>query len=199
MRIHDSHSMLARNGAIVKCYSPLRKVPAFVALAPTLLMTSLLILGFLGRSAAHAQTQGSSSQANSAGSGNPQPVGTMSEIMTSMVYPPANNILLAAYRGGAQDDKEWLAIQRSAVLLAESGNVLMMRGPAGGQSDWAKDAKLLSDVGAAAYKAARAKDANALMGVAQPLNAACTTCHKQYRANIAAPGERVGPSHQPAE
>jgi len=161
--------------------------------------SSVAVLLMFGRSPAHAQTTGGSLQANSSASGNIQPVGTMSDIMVSMVYPAANNILLAAYRGGPQDDKEWLSVQRNAVLLAESGNVLLMRAPAGGQSDWAKDAKILVDAGAAAYKAARAKDANALLAVAQPLNATCTSCHKQYRANLAGPGERVGPSHQPAE
>jgi hypothetical protein len=175
--------------------APIRimRVPLVLSLP---LVMSLLIFG---RPAAYAQTQGSASQANTANSGNPQTVGTMSDVMVSMVYPSANNILLAAYRGGPQDDKEWLALQRSAVMLAESGNVLTMRGPAGGQGDWAKDAKMLVDAGAAAYKAARAKDANALMAVAPPLNAACTACHKQYRANVAGPAERVGPSHQPAE
>ena len=46
--------------------------------------------------------------------------------------------------------------------LAESGNLLMMRGRARDQGEWMKDAKALVDVGAAAYKAAKAKDANAL-------------------------------------
>lgn len=197
MEIYVSHSVLVRDRANVKSRRSLRKVLAFGALGPAVLI--VISLPIFGRSAAHAQTQGSASQANTANSGNPQTVGTMSDVMVSMVYPAANNILLAAYRGGPQDDKEWLAIQRNAVLLAESGNVLLMRGPAGGRGDWATDAKMLVDAGAAAYKAARAKDGNALMAVAQPLNAACTTCHKQYRANIAGPGERVGPSHQPAE
>ena len=119
--------------------------------------------------------------------------------MVSMVYPAANNLLLSIYRGGPQDDKDWTAVKRNAVLLAESGTVLLARGPAGGQGDWAQDAKMLVDAGAAAYKAAGAKDTNAFLSVAQPLNAACTTCHKQYRANVASPNERVGPDHQPAE
>jgi hypothetical protein len=197
MKIYVSLSLPIRDRGNVK---PCRPLP--MALACEILGSAVLIvisLLIFGRSAARAQTQGSTSQANTASSGNPQTVGTMSDVMVSMVYPAANNILLAAYRGGPQGDKEWLAVQRSAVMLAESGNVLTMRGPAGGQGDWAKDAKMLFDSGAAAYKAARAKDANALMAVAQPLNSACTTCHKQYRANIAGPGERVGPSHQPAE
>lgn len=203
MKIHVSHSLPVRDRANVKSCRPFTTVFAFgVSSSAVLIVISLLIVMSLlmfSRSAAHAQTQGSTPSANAASSGNPQTVGTMSDVMVSMVYPAANNILLAAYRGGPQDDKEWLALQRSAVMLAESGNVLTMRGPAGGQGDWAKDAKMLADAGAAAYKAARAKDTNALMAVAQPLNAACTTCHKQYRANVAGPGERVGPSHQPAE
>jgi len=203
MKIHVSHSLPVHNRAKVKSCRPFTTVIAFVvSSSAVLIVISLLIVMSLlmfSRSAAHAQTQGSTPSANAASSGNPQTVGTMSDVMVSMVYPAANNILLAAYRGGPQNDKEWLALQRSAVMLAESGNVLTMRGPAGGQGDWAKDAKMLADAGAAAYKAARAKDTNALMAVAQPLNAACTTCHKQYRANVAGPGERVGPSHQPAE
>jgi hypothetical protein len=113
-----------------------------------------------------------------------QTVGTMSDLMVSMTYPAANDILLSVARGGPKDDKEWMAVQRSAVLLAESGNVLMMRGRARDQGDWMKDAKMLVDAGAAAYRAARAKDAAALAAVSEPLNASCTTCHKQYRPNV---------------
>ena len=40
------------------------------------------------------------------------------------------------------------------------------------------------DVGAAAYKAAGAKDAVALRALEAPLNASCVNCHKQYRPNV---------------
>jgi hypothetical protein len=197
MKHYVSHSVPLRDRVNMKPCRPFATLFAFGASTSAALIVMTLLI--FGRSPAQAQTQSSASQANTASSGNPQIVGTMSDVMASMVYPAANDILLAAYRGGPQGEKEWLALQRGAVMLAESGNALTMRGPAGGQGDWAKDAKMLVDAGAAAYKAARAKDANALMAVAQPLNAACTTCHKQYRANVAGPGERVGPSHQPAE
>jgi hypothetical protein len=121
-----------------------------------------------------------------------QPIDTMSDLMVSMVYPATNNILLFVYRGGPQNDADWESVQRSGVLLAESGNVLLMRGPGGDQGDWAKDAKALVDAGAATYRAARAKDTKALLAVDQPINASCVNCHKQYRFNnssapIAAP------------
>ena len=113
-----------------------------------------------------------------------QPVGTMGELMTSMVYPAANDLLLSIARGGPKDEKEWMAVQRNAVLLAESGNVLMMRGRARDQGEWMKNARMLVDAGAAAYNAARAKDTNALIAVDTPINASCVSCHKQYRPNV---------------
>jgi hypothetical protein len=198
MKIYVSRLVPARNRADhVPPSRTRRKALAFGAVSFAVLLAASLLI--LGRSVANAKPGGAAPQATGAAAGNFQTIGTISDVMVSMVYPAANNILLSAYRGVPQDDKEWLSIQRNAVLLAESGNVLLMRSPAGGQSEWAKDAKMLVDAGAAAYNAARAKDANALMAVAQPLNASCTACHKQYRANIAGPGQRVGPSHQPAE
>ena len=113
-----------------------------------------------------------------------QPVGTMADVMTSMVYPAANDLLLSIARGGPKDDKEWMAAQRNAVLLGESGNVLMMRGRARDQGEWMKNAKMLVDAGAAAYRAARARDPNALAAVDAPINASCVSCHKQYRPNV---------------
>ena len=112
-----------------------------------------------------------------------QAVGSMSDIMVSIVYPATNNILLSVYRGGPANDTDWTAIQRSGVLMAETGNLLANRAPGGNAGDWARDAKLLSDAGAAVYKAARAKDTAALLATEQSINASCTTCHKQFRFN----------------
>ncbi len=113
-----------------------------------------------------------------------QPVGTMADVMTSLVYPPANDLLLSIARGGPRDEKDWMALQRSAVLLGESGNVLMMRGRARDEGQWMTQARLLVDVGAAAYRAARAKDLKALTALETPINASCVSCHKQYRPNV---------------
>jgi len=112
------------------------------------------------------------------------PVASVKQLMLDLIYPSSNDILLAIYRGGPKDEKEWAAVRRSAVTLAESGNMLLMQGRARDQGDWMKDAKLLVDVGNAAYKAAQAKDANALAGLAGTVDSSCTTCHKQYRPNV---------------
>ncbi len=108
----------------------------------------------------------------------------MKQLMVDLIHPASNDILLFINRGSATDEKEWAAVRRSAVTLAESANLLMARGRARDQGDWMKDAQMLAAVGAAAYKAAQEKDAKALAALAEPLDAACTACHKQYRPNV---------------
>jgi len=108
---------------------------------------------------------------------------TTKQLMVDLIHPASNDILLLIFRGGPKDEKDWAVVRRSALTLAESGNVLAGRGPAR-DAVWLKDSKLLADMGAAAYKAAQAKDASALAALADPLDASCTACHKQYRPNI---------------
>src|SRR5579862_6441155 len=116
------------------------------------------------------------------------PAASIKQLMLDLIHPSSNEILLAIYRGGppgaAKDEKEWAAVRRAALTLAESGNLLMLRGRARDQADWLKDAKLLVDAGNAAYKAAQSKDANALAAVGGAMDNSCTTCHKQYRPNV---------------
>src|SRR6202162_4081566 len=69
------------------------------------------------------------------------PVASVRQLMLDLIHPSSNDILLAIYRGGPKDEKEWAAVRRSAVTLAESGNMLMMPGRARDQGDWVKDAK----------------------------------------------------------
>lgn len=109
---------------------------------------------------------------------------TMKQLMLDLIHPAANDLLLIVNRGGPKGDAEWATVRRSAVTLSESGNLLMARGPDRNQTDWARDAKMLSDVGTAAYKAAEGRDAGALATLTAPLDAACTTCHKQYRPDV---------------
>jgi cytochrome c556 len=113
-----------------------------------------------------------------------QPTTTMKQLMLDLIHPASNDILLFVNRGVSKNDAEWATVRRSAVTLAESGTLLMMRGRARDESDWKTDAKMLADVGAAAYKAAQAKDFNALAALTESLDASCTTCHKQYRPNV---------------
>jgi hypothetical protein len=140
----------------------------------TLISALILAGGFSIRTVTFAQSSSESFP----------PVASVKQLMLDMIHPSSNDILLAIYRGGPKDEKEWAAVRRSALTLAESGNMLMIQGRARDDGDWMKDAKLLVDVGNSAYKAAQAKDSDALAGLAGAVDASCTTCHKQYRPNV---------------
>jgi hypothetical protein len=108
----------------------------------------------------------------------------MKQIMLDLIHPASNEILLFINRGGPKDEKDWAALRHSAITLEEAGDLLLRRGPAQDKAEWAKDARLLADAGATAYKAAQSKDAAALAAVGTPLDESCTACHKQYRPNV---------------
>jgi hypothetical protein len=66
--------------------------------------------------------------------------------------------------------------------------VLMAPPRARDQGQWMADAKLLLDVGLKAYRYAKAKDYQALIGLNDELYESCQACHINYR-----PGYRRRP------
>jgi hypothetical protein len=113
-----------------------------------------------------------------------QPVATMKELMVDVIHPASNSLLLAVNRGGPGDDKAWAEARRSAMTLAESGNLLIMRNRAAG---WVAHARRLTDAGTAAYRAATARDARALAALADRIDESCTMCHAQFRPTVFPP------------
>jgi hypothetical protein len=109
-----------------------------------------------------------------------KPVGSMSQLMVDIIYP-ASDAIFYVERAPPANDRDWNALRGIALTLAESGNLLMMEGRARDQGDWIKDSKMLVDAGEAAYKAAKAKDLNAILALNDQLTASCITCHQQYR------------------
>jgi cytochrome c553 len=109
-----------------------------------------------------------------------QPVGTTLQLMKAIVIP-SSDVIFNVPNQAPKDDKEWAAVQNSALLLAESGNLLMMAGRSKDNGEWMKDSKALVDAGAAAFKAANAKDVNKLTDVGDDILTACETCHNKYK------------------
>ena len=120
-----------------------------------------------------------------------QPVATVSQVMLAITYP-YSDALLYIERNPPKTDNEWNALEKQALMLAESGNLLMMEGRARDQGEWMQDAKLLVEAGVASVKAVRAKDVQAILGLNDQIVTACTTCHTKYhpryrrRANTSA-------------
>jgi hypothetical protein len=109
-----------------------------------------------------------------------QRVGSMSQLMVDIIYPTSDSVFYIG-RQPPKTEKEWNDFRGQALMLAEAGNLLMMEGRARDQDNWMKDSKMLVDVGAAAFKAAQAKNVDAILALNDQLYAACVTCHEKYR------------------
>ena len=107
-------------------------------------------------------------------------VGSMSELMVKIIYPTSDALFYVESRT-PKTESEWTALEGQALMLAESANLLMMPGRARDQKQWMADATLMLDAGAAAYKAAKAKDVAGIAALSDQLMESCTSCHKNYR------------------
>ena len=116
-----------------------------------------------------------------------QLIGTMSQLMVSVIYPTSDAVFYVD-RDEPKTDVQWNTLANQALMLAESGNLLLMPGRARDQGNWVIDSKIMIDAGNTAYKAALAHDLDGVRAVNDKLYASCVTCHQQYRPNY--PGAR---------
>lgn len=110
----------------------------------------------------------------------PKRVGTMSEFMVDVIFPVSNEIFYVS-RNENKTEKDWVDLKMYSYTLGEIANVLMSPLWARDNDRWMKDAKLLLDVGQAAYKFSKAKDLEGLKGLNNDLYEACQSCHEHYR------------------
>ncbi|MFT4823416.1 MAG: hypothetical protein ACJAUG_000088 [Halioglobus sp.] len=78
-------------------------------------------------------------------------------------------------------DEGWHKVERSAAVLAETGNLLMMPVREAG-ADWIKFSQELIDTGELAMKAAMDQDRDALFDAGGRIYEVCLACHSQYWA-----------------
>ena len=110
-----------------------------------------------------------------------QPVATINEIMDAITLS-YSDALLYIQRNPPKDNKDWETLQMQALMLAESGNLLMIEGRAKNQGSWMRDARMLVDAGLAAVRATRAKDIQAVLALNDQIVSSCITCHVQFRS-----------------
>jgi hypothetical protein len=110
-----------------------------------------------------------------------EPVGNILQLMIAIITP-SSDVVFKASANVPKDDKEWAIVQNNALILAESGNLLMLPGRAKDGGDWIKDSRALVDAGTAAWKAANAKNIDDVTVVGDQILAACKACHQKYNS-----------------
>ena len=130
------------------------------------------------------------SQAGESATGPPfEPVVDVKQLMQGVIDPAADVVW---YSVGTvissegieeifpKDDEEWTAVRNSAMVLTESGNLLMIGDRPQDQDGWIRLSQELIEASTVALKAAEAKDAAAIFDSGERIYNACRDCHNQY-------------------
>ena len=117
------------------------------------------------------------------------PVGDVQQLM-EMVIDPAADIVweavgtIVTFDGTEEifprSDEEWSTVRNSAMVLAESGNLLMVGDRSKGEGPWMIMSQALVEAGMVALEAAESKDPEAVFAVGEQIYNACETCHVLY-------------------
>lgn len=110
----------------------------------------------------------------------PKRVGNMKELMVDLIFPVSNEIFYVS-RNEQKTEKDWIDLKMNSLALGEIANMLMSPLWSRDNDRWAKDAKLLLDVGQAAYKFSKEKNLKGLEDLNNDLYEACQSCHEHYR------------------
>ena len=117
------------------------------------------------------------------------PVADVKQIMEMVIDPAAEvvweSVGFVITADGEQEvlprnDAEWAVVRNSAMILAESGNLLMIGDRAKGEGPWMIMSRSLVEAGKATLQAVEAKDVDAVFAVGEKLYNACETCHVLY-------------------
>ena len=118
-----------------------------------------------------------------------KPTGDVKHLMQWVLDPAADHLWDSAgsiiTAEGTEDlaptsDEAWLAVQHSAVVVAEAGNLLLMPGVAEDDGAWQDISLGLIEAGLRAKSAAEAHDAEALFDAGGQLYRVCLSCHAIY-------------------
>lgn len=129
----------------------------------------------------------------------------LNQLMRGTFYPAANVVFAAQDQNPADIPRakdpnmatdpltsvfgKWEAVENGALALAEAANLLTLPGRKCSNGvdvpvnnpDWAKFIQQLRDASMTAYAAAKAKDQDKMIEVADVMSKACANCHGKYR------------------
>lgn len=110
----------------------------------------------------------------------PRAVATVKQLHETLITP-FSDALFDAEPETLKDERSWAAVRNNALILAESGNLLMLSGRAKDNGAWMTLSRALVDAAAAAAAAADARKAAGVTQAADRIVATCEGCHQPYR------------------
>jgi hypothetical protein len=118
-----------------------------------------------------------------------KPVADTKLLMESVIDPAADlvwdSVKTIITVGGVEEIRpqtaeQWTAVRNAAMVVTESGNLLMMAPRAKDGDQWMKAAQMMVETGQEAIRAIEKKDADELFVVGGHIYDSCTNCHSKY-------------------
>jgi hypothetical protein len=100
-------------------------------------------------------------------------------LMKSVIIP-ASDAVFAVGKAVPRTDREWASVENGAARLIDAGKALAGEAPAADAGNWVRLANALTDAAAVAAKAAKAKNADAVLDAGDTLYTTCEDCHRQF-------------------
>jgi hypothetical protein len=117
----------------------------------------------------------------------PQSTATSRQVMLGLTIP-ASEVVWGVGSKAPESDADWDRVAANAVMLAESG-LMLMSGPRDlKQAEWTQYASDMVRHAGTAAEAAQKRDVDALLAAGDEIYTSCDTCHNKYMpAKVAAP------------
>jgi hypothetical protein len=120
---------------------------------------------------------------------------SINAVMVALVDHAAHELWNVEQEGGAPTtEREWALLEHHAIQLAAAGSVLVLGGTGPADPGWARlpdwiaESQAMSDAGAAARDAIRARDLDALVAVNGQLVETCVRCHDVFKPELPTEG-----------
>ncbi len=85
--------------------------------------------------------------------------------------------------------EEWEAVRNAAIIIRESGNLLMSENRAVDEEDWMSWSQAMTDAGQVAFDAAQAEDTAAVFDAGAEVYFTCSGCHASYALDTLRPSD----------
>jgi Cytochrome C' len=95
-------------------------------------------------------------------------------------FQPTYLRLKASMAAAPSANEGWKAIKSDSLILAEGGNLLLLRTPLRDPAKWNESSVAVRDSAGQLYKAARKKDFDACRKTYEQMLTNCNSCHKQF-------------------
>ena len=109
-----------------------------------------------------------------------EPVESDTHEFMEYVFQPTFKRLKPVMAAAPADNAAWKAIKADALILAEGGNLLLIRQPKEDAADWVTHSLQVRVFGGQLYRAAKAKDYTKAQKHYESMVKNCNACHKQF-------------------